>query len=571
VQAAVDEDRNLNIQEFLAIALPPTENETEWLENATGAIEFLTRNSKSSAIILHTNVGQAYIHSVLARLDKVTPPDADDLQRSHAGADSEWAIEHCSGGGEPDRMYLSDPLDSPGCNSLVGGEQLVFGRQCTGVDKGAVRTELSQRLVQALGLYWLDEEKAYCRLDEDGDVEPIIRVVDMSKHTGETYHVLVTIDAEQLHRYMAVTEMALVMKFDFTRYRSGSFMGWHDPKRGEHNEGDLFYHSGVQSNSSFVNGALIMRPLLTKEMLIAKNQRNWDRSEKQHATFKAQDWKNNRLAEISCAPTALASYFEKDSPLPFQITPAFFAPEVLQKYKSDPEKYTLEHRSIHARAGWYLETYDVNEAGQVHTYLRYLANLPYKEQLYWQAFNEWPKSPISKRAFETDFEGNFSTIADPLVDLKYKVSKLDKAQPDWWQPRGDSPASALHYPITPSPEEWANAVLVLDQFVVEGFVQKALKARTVNAGRAVDKQWGSIRLLQECLLCVGLDEVEAVILIEPLRQTHFLRTKVKGHLAESEKQALIRQARTEHGSLAAHFRKLVTDVLTSLDRIVELL
>ncbi len=562
----------LSIEKLLAVvALPPIEHATEWFESATDAVEFLVKHSKSNDLILYTNTGQAYIHSVLARLDKVTPPDADDLQRSHAGADSEWAIEHCSGGGKPDRMYLSDPLGSPGCNSLVGGEQLVFRRQFTGVDRGAVRTELSQRLVQALGLYWLNEEKAYCRLDEDGDVKPIIRVIDMSKHTEESHHVLVTIDAEQLHRYMAVTETALVMKFDFTRYRSGTFMGWDNPKRGEHNEGDLFYHSGVQSNSSFVNGTLIVRPLLTKEVLILKSRHDWDRSGKQYATFKAQDWKNNRLAEISCAPTALASYFEKNSPLPFQTTPAFFSPEVLQKYKSDPEKYTLEPHSIHSRAGWSLKTYDVNEAGQVHTYLCYLADLPYKEQLYWQAFNKWPKGPISKRALETDFEGRFSTIADPLVNLKYQISKLDKAKPNWWHPRGDTLASSVHYPVTPSPEEWANAILALDQFVVEGFVQKALRALVAEAGRPVDKQWGSIRLLQECLGCAGLKEVEAVTLIEPLKRTHFLRTKVKGHFADSEKQALIKQARTEDGSLAAHFRKLATGVQTSFDRIIELL
>jgi hypothetical protein len=566
---AVDKNTMLNIEEFLAVAVPPTESQTEWLENATDAVEFLIRNSQSNEIILHTYVGQAYVHSVLARLDKVTPPDANDLERSDVGG--EWAIEHCSGGGKPDRIYLSNPLDSPGCNSLVGGKQLVFRRRFSGVDKGAVRTELSQRLVQALGLYWLDEEKAYCRLDEDGNVKPIIRVIDMSKHTGEAYHVLVTIDAKQLHRYMAVTEMALVMKFDFTRYHPGSFAGWHDPKRAEHNEGDLFYHSGVQSNGSFVNGALIVRPLLTKEMLIAKNRRDRDISGKQYATFKAQDWKNSRLAEISCARTALASYFEKNSPLPFQTTPAFFSPEVLQRYKHDPEKYTLEHRSIHARAGWYLKTYDVNAAGQVHTYLCYLADLPYKEQLYWQAFNEWPKSPISKRAFETDFEGNFSTIADPLIDLKREVSTLDKAKPAWWQPRGDTLASSLHYPITSSPEEWANAILALDQFVVEGFVQRVLRARAADAGRAVERQWGSIRLIQECLVSAGLDEAEAAALVEPLKQTHFLRTKVKGHLAESEKEALIKQARTEHGSLAAHFRKLATDVQASFHRIVELL
>jgi hypothetical protein len=560
-----------DIDAFLKLSLPPKAGDTDWFENAADGADYLQANARSSEIILYTGVGQSYVHAILAPLGNVTPPDGDDLQRAHIGPDNSWALEHSSGGGEPDRMYLADPLDHPGCKSLVGGEQLVFRRSFNGVDKGLVRTELSQRLVQSLDLYWLEEESAYCRLNDDGDIEPIIRVRDMGKHTGESHDVLVTIDAHQLHRYMAVTETALVMKFDFTRYRSGAFGGWHDPDRQEFADGDLFYHGGLQSACSFIKGVLIVRPALTKEMMIAHSRRRWTDEGKEYATFKAHDWKNGCYAEISCAPSALASYFEKDSPLPFQVTPAFFKPDVLQRYKADPDKYTLEHRSVQSRAGWYLKTYDVNEAGQVHTYLCYLADLPYSEQIYWQSFNEWPKAPLSKRAIETDFEGRFSSAPDPLVEMKYEISKLDKIAPDYWQPRGENLAAALHYPLTASSEEWATAILALDHLVVEGFVSKALRQRLSVAGRTVDKQWGTIKLLQECLLAGGLDDEEAAEIVEPLKRTHYLRSKVKGHSAEAEKTKLIKQAKIDHGSLPAHFRALTTEVQAGLDRIIELL
>ncbi len=434
-----------------------------------------------------------------------------------------------------------------------------------------MRTELSQQLVQALDLYWLDEEAAYCKLDEHGDIQPIIRLRDLSEALGQNSATLVTIDAEQLHRYMAVTDTALVTKFDFTRYPSGSFFGWHDPERSETNDNDLFYHAGVQNNASFANGAMILRPVLTKEMLIAQANRQWNDEGKEYATFKAQDWKNNQLAEISCAPWALASYFDKDSDLPFQVTPAFFRPEVLQKYKADPEKYRLEHRSISARGGWYLKSYDVNEAGQVHAYLYDLAKLPYSEQLYWQSFNEWPKAPISERAYQTDFEGSFSSIPDPLVDLKHEVAKLDEIKPDYWDARGRDLADTVHYPISASTEEWANSLLALDQLVVEGFVVKALRQRLKSAGREFEKAWQSLKLLQEVLLAGGLDEDEAKEILEPLRLLHHLRSKTKGHAANTEKQALIKQAKKDHGSLPAHFRWLASSVQVSFDRIIELL
>ncbi|MGU3662135.1 hypothetical protein [Methylobacterium fujisawaense] len=558
------------LSELLRVAMPPGDPESDWFTKAAAGVDFLVKNVRSEEIVLFTNVGQSYVRAVLAPLVNVTPPDWLALQNAHLDPSSQWRLEHVSGGGEPDRMYLAAPLDSHS-GVLDGGEQLVFRRYFAGVDKGPARTEISQQLVQALDLYWLDEQGAYCRLDDEGDVQPIIRLRDLSAKTGDDGAILVTIEAEQLHRYMAVTRSALIVKFDFTRLEVGNFSDWAQPDREEISKPDLFYHTGVQPDASFANGVLIVRPLLTVDMMIEHSKQRYGNDAKQYAVFKAQDWKNDRLAEISCAPSSLASYFDKGSPLPFQTTPAFFRPEVLQKYKADPEKYRVEDRSIESRAGWYLKTFDVNEAGQVHTYLCYLADLPYREQLYWQSFNEWPKAAISARAFQTDFEGNFSTIEDPLVDLKHAVNKLDKAKYDWWNPRGEAASLALHYPLTTSPEEWANAVLALDQFVVEGFVTKTLRARLEGAAKKFDKQWGSLRLLQECLVLAGVDENDAIAILEPLKRTHALRSKVKGHLAETERDLIVKQARTDHSSLAAHFRSLAEDVRASFDRMVDLL
>lgn len=217
------------LQEFLDVAGPPTDLTADWLQSAPSGVDYLVRNFRSEEIIIFANAGQMIAHSVLVPLANVTPPDGHALQYSNIDPTGHWALEHVSGGGEPDRMYLSPPVDSYGCDSLNGAEQLVFRRYFNGVDKGAMRTELSQPLVQALELYWLDEEKAYCKLDEDGDIQPIIRLRDLCAQTGEDSAILVTIDAEQLHRYMAVTETALVTKFDFTRYPPKSFLDGASP------------------------------------------------------------------------------------------------------------------------------------------------------------------------------------------------------------------------------------------------------------------------------------------------------------------------------------------------------
>jgi hypothetical protein len=54
----------------------------------------------------------------------------------------------------------------------------------------------------------------------------------------------------------------------------------------------------------------------------------------QYATFKIFDRKNNRNVETSCAPGSITNYFTKND-LPWEISPAFFRPEVLTRYKAD--------------------------------------------------------------------------------------------------------------------------------------------------------------------------------------------------------------------------------------------
>lgn len=136
--------------------------------------------------------------------------------------DSTWSISHVSGGGEPDRVYLAPPHDHTGSKALDGAESLVARRSFTSVNKGKTRTEVSQRLIHALDLYWLDEESAFCRLDEHGDIEPVLRVIDLEPYTGQSSDILVTIKARDLARYMVGTNTVLVQKFDFIHATSPS-------------------------------------------------------------------------------------------------------------------------------------------------------------------------------------------------------------------------------------------------------------------------------------------------------------------------------------------------------------
>jgi hypothetical protein len=252
--------------------------------------------------------------------------------------------------------------------------------------------------------------------------------------------------------------------------------------------------------------------------------------------------------------------------LPWEISPAFFRTEVLHRFKADPEKYTFDDRSITCRNAWYLKTYDINEAGQVHTYIGYLADLPYDEQLYWQAFNEWPKGPISRRAMQTDIVGDWYLEHEPLSALKHTIAQLDAAPPAWWKKRGEELADAVHYPATDSVKEWADEILALDQLLVEGFLAKPLRALAM--GRTVEGTWGSLRVLQEVLSASGHSDDSAKALVLPMQRLHALRSEVKGHATVEKKRAAEVKARTDHGSLRGHFRALVAECESALNSVL---
>lgn len=532
-----------------------------WYVSAEESIEFLRSNAIADEIVIYASTNHALIHGALAPIAQVTPPNAQDLQNKFIDLDDTWRIQRVWGGGEDHRIYLEAPLESSAPKSLSGGEKLIFRRFFEGLNGRQNSLELSQKLIHCLELHYVAERSAYCRLDARGDIEDVIRVLHAEVPGFFSNLDVVTILRKDLERFMAVTHTALVLRFDFTRVNHSSFSGWGNLDHSEIDEPDLVYHGGRDTNGSYVNGAMIVRPSITVEDLVQEWKDSEDPTKREYATFKIFDRKNQKDVETSCGPDYLSNYFQK-SDLPWEISPAFFKPEVLHRFKADPEKYDLEDRSITCRGAWYLKSYDVNEEGLVHAYIGDLANLPIEEQRYWQSFNVWPKGTISQRAEKTDIRGDWDTTYDPLSSLKIAIRELDVASLDWWKPRGEELSTAARYPLSESPKEWADEIMALDQLLVEGFQVKALKALAATKGVTIESSWASLRVLQELLTGFGKTKEEAEALMQPMKHLHYLRTPLKGHAAVSDRKALELKAKTDFGTFRAHF----THIAENCDR-----
>jgi hypothetical protein len=560
---------NRIMQRLAEISRLPASDVSDWLSSAELAVEFLKENAQSEKVVIFASMGCTLIHSVLAPLANLNPPDQAELAHDFVQLDDTWAIQHVSGGGEPDRVYLAPPLDDQG-KTLKGGEKLLFKRSFVGTSESHI--ELSQKLVHALNVHFVQERSAYCRLDENGDLLDVINMVEENTKDWTESVRVVTILAKDLAEYMRLSEMGMVVFFDFTRTRRGSFNGWGEQEHLDYRTEDLFYHGGVMpGHASYVNGRQIVRPAITLAQIVRAHMEERNPSNRQYAVFKAVDLKSGNHIEVSCDPAALSNYFQPESSLPLEMSPVFFRSEVLHRYKADPEKYELGDRSIDCRGTWSLQTYDVNEAGQVHTYLRYIRNLPYQEQIYWQSFNEWPKAGLSRRAITTDFKGEVYTEYDPLNSLKRKIAALDESPPGWWNARDKAIAKGVHYPVTTSPAEWAGEILSLDQLINEGFQPKGLRELLTNLGQRFEMDWGPFRLVEECLILSGVQQDQAKNTVSSFRNLRELRNLLKGHAAPQKRTALEKDARTRFGSFRAHFANVATDCDTAFDLIIRIL
>jgi hypothetical protein len=356
-------------------------------------------------------------------------------------------------------------------------------------------------------LHWVPERRAWCRFDEHGDIEDVIRWTHIEGRGGYGTATHIEINRETIEMHMSATKTVLVQMFDSCRTPKG-FHSWRkgNDHRVEDKELGLYYHLHTEGGSgSYIRGVQIIRPLRTAEEFgtYLEERKN---SPKQYETFITQDWKNKRVAPVSCDPNALASYFDVVSSLPLQISPVFFKSNVLDKYRADPEKYSLEHRSITCRNSWHLTTFDVNAAGQVHTYIKYLGDLPYSEQVYWKSFNEVPKAPISKRALATDIEGTWDVEPNPLEDLQSLLLGLHEEGVDWFKLREPELVKQLNYPLTSSTKIWGDTLTTLAKVVNEGLDKKFFERRAKELGADGNRNLGAILWAGVVLRANGCEE-----------------------------------------------------------------
>jgi hypothetical protein len=565
----------MNAEDLIKIIAPVADekNVRAWSEQDE-LLKFLEEQRGSPWLALYGssfNKGSFFLHSVLIHERDIKGIAQNELHMWDNMHNS-WSCGVVLGGGKSARVEFDRPSIQIGNKVMKNGQQLVFSRSFNGRHEDRHYFEIAQFLAHAHDLHWVPERHAWCRFDNDGDIEEIILWAEIAGRGGYGTATAISIRREVIEMQMSASKTVLIQMFDSTVVPE-EFHGWArrvEAQNIEDENSGLYYSAHIEGDKgSYFRGIQIIKPKRTATQLGVYLE-NQGKQPKQYETFITHDWKNGDVTPVSCDPASIASYFEKGSPLPFEISPVFFNAAVLDKYKADPEKYSLEHRSITCRNAWSLQTYDVNEQGQVHTYIKYLGDLPYKEQIYWKAFNESPKGPISKRAYTTDFEGNFDQELDSLRDLQALLLKLHSTNTKWFTLREPDLLRQFQYPLTSSSKAWGDALATLAKVVNEGLEMNFFKSKVNKLGIEGDAKWGSIRWAQESLKVGGVSGEVVAEIIEPLRDLQKLRTLLDAHSGGAEATSMRANLLRRFKSPKAHVAHLGGQLVRSLQLLSDL-
>ncbi|WP_424947730.1 hypothetical protein [Candidatus Spongiihabitans sp.] len=546
-----------------------SEEFSEWI-TACKHLEFLRQNSYEDEVVIFASGEYSFIHTMVVSNSLLRPIDQDDLLRWSCSPYTSTAGYVWGGGRDDVRVERESHL--MGANTLENATNLVFGRTFEGwKDHDRTYFELHSEYSHITEIHWRPEHRAYVRFDHHGDLEHIVSVTQRQDESAPDV-TLVSFKWKPLEEYLAATDSSLVRMFDFTLLRRSSFSGWPNGDEDIIKENDhFFYRQKIASgHAAYTCGAQIIPLRRPKEDIFSEiKEGRFSDHRKQYAVFIICDWRNKKITKVSTNPRETTNYFEaRNNTLPFELSPAFFRPEVISKYKQDRDKYTITERSIRCRAAWTLNGFDINDAGQVHAYICDLRNLPYSEQQYWASFNEKPQSGISKRALINDFKGEFTDFTNPLQQVLQFVRRWNEKNVSWWTLREDTLFEQINIPVTSSRDEWSGAFMDLSKLIIEGFEVTTIRAKLDEAHLLYDKNDRSIALLEK-LTDKGRSKEEQRQLMG-LRTIQRIRSKVKGHSGGSEAKELEKNALLEHETFRKHFMYVCGLVIDELEVIEDL-
>lgn len=336
-------------------------------------------------------------------------------------------------------------------------------------------TEFVEEFRLLNNLYHDTKTNSFLQIQENGECIEVAKIENESSAFVKLKYLL---------NYAAARQMALCLCFDIRTKIPGTI-----PDNGlaelneEYSDDSICYDLYGQSDSFFKTtysrllGKKIFRPKPVEKCGYWPYE-----PERTFADYIIGIDEEGEPKRCTSDPDQLSNYFGANPGAPHYLTPVFFKKEVLQKYLSHPDLYTVRDGQIDCQSLWGMPI-DNNHKDCVVAYLGDLGKrLPAAEQSHWQQYNIASSESLSTVAFKRDF---CCIPSDPIVeDLKFKQN-LTLFSKNWRERYGwdlflplseqdEYNIRLLHTPLTESQEEFDHQVLSLVKTIIDSLNEKEL-------------------------------------------------------------------------------------------------
>ena len=370
--------------------------------------------------------------------------------------------------------YEANPLNFDSCLNIVQY------REFYGIKPNYV--EISEEFRLLNNLYHDINTNIFYEIEENGECTEVAKIINND---------CAYIKLKSLMKFAAAKQMALLLFFDIRVKISGSLQ-----KNGLKefsttvNEDGLFFGlwGGEQRlletySYSILMGKRILLPKPVEECGYEPYSRN---EENEYPEYIIGIDEYGEPRSYTSNPAKLSNYFGANPGAPHYLTPVFFKKEVLQRYLSRPNIFSVEAGYLRCQSLWGIE---IEHKDMVSVYLGDLGrDLPVQEHSHWKQYNIATDARLSTNAVKRDFLCAFTQ--PEISDLKFKSNFKqfvntwrEQYQWDLFLPLSQNDEynfKTLHLPITDGQEEFDHLVLSLVKTMIDSLNEKEIVKQFKN-------------------------------------------------------------------------------------------
>ena len=485
---------------------------------------------------------------------------SDPVRRERALSDPGWDLTVTDGA---PGFSLSWPNSArttvylPNGGASEGVEPLVLVREYHGASESTI--ELQQQFRLFHNMRHDPSTDSYYKMNVDGTETLAVKVEHNRK---------VTVRTPLLRQYIAARQLDLLLFIDSAVRSDEAANLPNETYKTDCYIGECYYGDGEFSDRRYFSRYLATK-VIPPGPLETCGIWPFEETDANFPEFIIGEDKLGKSVMFTCDPDLLANYFGSNPDAPHYLTPVHFRKEVLQKYYSKPELYSVEDGYLRCVGLWGLQI-DNHHEDRVVVFLGDLGrDLPSAERDYWRGFMIAPDAEIS----ETNFRRSFlaQPTASGALDLQFRLI-YERANQAWFtkyawplfREPNESDAYMLQQvrlPLNDSENEFEEPIKLLAKLMSDAINEK--EVQKLLPDRIQDEK--SISKFERLLNAEGYPHVTRDI--GYLRRVQELRSKVTAHLKGSDHERILTKNLGERRGVEA-IRWLLEDGITFLQSLI---